>query len=60
MELFLGGGGYGKTRLKKGAAFKKKRTGCEKIVVCVRFFYEVLIVVELGNVIREGPKEGYD
>jgi hypothetical protein len=50
-------GSYGKTRLKKGITFKNKSSDCEKIIACVDVFYEVLIVVELGNVVREGPKE---
>jgi len=58
MELFLSGGSCGKIQLKIGAAFEKKRSDCEKTVVCVRIFYEMLIVVELRSVIREGPKEG--
>jgi len=44
--------------LKIGVASEKKRSGCEKTVVCVRTFYEMLIVVEPRNVVREGPKEG--
>ncbi len=51
-------GNCGKTRLKKGIASKKKRSGCEKTITCVGVFYETLIVVELGSVVREGPKEG--
>jgi hypothetical protein len=47
MELFLGGGSCGKTRLKKGAAFEKKKSGYEKTVVCVGIFYEMLIIVKL-------------
>ncbi len=51
-------GSYGNTRLKKGVASEKKRSGCEKIIACVGAFYEVLIVIELGSVVREGSKEG--
>jgi hypothetical protein len=60
MELFLGGESCGKIKLKKGAAFEKKRSSCEKTIVCVGAFYEVLIIVELGSVVREGPREGLD
>ncbi len=56
--IVFGCGSCGKTRLKKRTTFEKKRSGCEKIITCVGVFYEVLIVVELGNVVREGPKEG--
>jgi hypothetical protein len=38
MELFLGEGSCGKTRLKKRATSKMKRTVCEKKVMCVRVF----------------------
>jgi len=54
----FGCGSCGKTRLRKGTTFKKKRSGCKKTIACVSVFYEMLIVIELGSVVREGPKEG--
>ncbi len=55
--IIFGCGSCGKTRLKKGITSKNKRSDCEKTIACVDVFYEVLIVVELRNVVREGPKE---
>lgn len=55
--IAFGCGSCGKTRLKKRTASKNKRNDCEKTITYVGVFYELLIVVELGNVVREGPKE---
>jgi len=55
--IVFGCGSCGKTRLKKGITSKNKRNDCEKTIACVDVFYEVLIIVELGNVVREGLKE---
>jgi len=53
-----GGGGCGKIRLKNGVPSEKKKNNCEEKFVCVGVFYEVLIIIELRSVVREGPKEG--
>jgi hypothetical protein len=34
----------------------EKKNSCEKKIVCVGAFYEVLIIVKLRSVVREGPK----
>jgi hypothetical protein len=56
--IWGGRGSCGKIRLKNGVPSEKKRNSCEKKKICVGVFYEVLIIVELRSVVREGPKEG--